>query len=230
MKDDNTKTKEIICSTARSIGASFPLAASIVHAWSEQESKKRWDNCQEFFKEIFSELKELKEEFKKIPYPDPDEMQGIISLTLEKVMREHREEKRKKFAEFFVKTTCMGKKITFDDKQFFLEILDELNESDLDLLIRIKNEGKFQLGNLNGFFRDPDFEELNRYIISFSKLESKGLIGEMDPPTGIVIHTRGSMENWENKWRLKCFEVLPKGKEFLDSLTISDVLKDENTT
>ena len=86
MGSDNTKIKEIICSTTRTLGASFPLAASIGQAWSEQESKKRWENCQEFFEEIFSELKELKEEFKKIPYSDPDEMQGIISLTLEIIL------------------------------------------------------------------------------------------------------------------------------------------------
>jgi len=232
MKDDNTKTKEIICSTARSIGASFPLAASIVHAWSEQESKKRWDNCQEFFEEIFSEMAELKEEFKKIHDSNPDETQHLLSLTLEKVMREHREEKRKKFAEFFVKTTCRGEKITFDEKRFFLEILDELNEFDLSLLILIKNNGKLKLGNLR--FQQvltKREEELSRYIVSISKLQSKGLIGETSF-SGVIDYnvSGGNPNDWQNRCLKPWFEVLPMGKKFLESLTVSDLLKDENPT
>lgn len=181
MENDNIKIKERMISAARSLGASFPVTASIVHGWNEWESNKRWEHCQQFFEEVFSKLKELEEKSGETPKLDSDEVRHLLSLTLDKVMREHREQKRKKFAEFFVKTTYMGKEITFDDKLFFLETLDELNEFDLSLLMRIlKDNGKLRFGDLTEHIVSvTKNEELSsRYVVSFSKLRNKGLIGK----------------------------------------------------
>jgi len=227
MEDDNTKIKEIICSTARSVGASFPGIASIAQGWNEWESSKRWKYFKQFVEETSLKFKKLDEKLDRKIDLDSEETRHLFSLTLDKVMREHREEKRKKFAEFFVKTTCMGEKITFDEKRFFLEVLDELNEFDLNLLKLIKENGKLKVQSLVNTEL-----ELGTHIVSISKLQSKGLIAETSPSSAdspYNLRKPLDKKNYQNRWIKKWFEVLPPGKKFLESLTISDLLKDENT-
>jgi hypothetical protein len=229
-----TKIKEKMTPTARIIGASFPVAASMVQLLNELEStqlKEHYRQVHDEFKEKLKELEEkvMEEKAKGISEVDPGELQHLLLLTLSKVMIEHREQKRKKFAEFFVKTSYMGKEITFDDKEFFLETLDELNESDLKLLKEIKNKGKLRSGDLlsQKVLAKKKDEELSKLIVSFNKLLNKGLIGKTGGHTGVIGYGV-SPGSWQSEWINEWFEVLHVGKKFIESITISDILKNEN--
>jgi hypothetical protein len=213
---NESKFTAIVKTGIRSIAASFPVAASLANAWSEWDANKKWEYVLEFFKEAerkFSEFEErinVQEQFLKT-----EEAPHLLTLTLEKVMREHREEKRKRFVEFFLNSLAIANTIEFDEKRYFLEVLDELDEYDIQILSLIKESGKIKIDKIKDL-------GLDKIIVSISKLQSRAIISETSRGKPVdTMGWTGNIDSWENRWRKKWFELLPIGKRFIEFLTLN---------
>ena len=68
-----------------------------------------------------------------------------------------------------------------------------------------------------GVMGDRSEENTSRLIVSLSKLEARGIIGETSDKSGVFAHW-GDADHWVNRWRKKVFQLLPFGAKFINSL------------
>ena len=202
--DIKEKLPAVIKCGIRSLAASFPGAASLATAWSEWDSEKRFNYVKGFFELTTQLFEEFDERIKEQEtYLASEEAPHLLSLVIEKVQREHREEKRKRFAKFFLEGLAVGDKVSFDEKRYFLELLDELNNFDFKILQDIFAANKLKVANI----KDIELDEL---VVCLSKLSSKGLIAETsgyelaDVDSILIV---GDKRDWYNVWRKKWFEL-----------------------
>ena len=216
----NELTKTIVKGGLRSIAASFPFAGSLAQAWSEWESIIRDQRIEEFFSNVNSQLASLHEKLK--PIEASSEFPALIERIVEKIQREPSASKRRLFAIVFLRSLLKGSGQHFDEKLSVIEVLDSLTESDLKIL------GAFSLGRrtqvdeivpTSSFSRDEEGlgQAISPLVVSLSKLESRGLIGET-VTLNRAFDYPDEASHWANRWRRKTYEILPFGKTVLESL------------
>ena len=111
--------------------------------------------------------------------------------------------------------------VDFDDKVSIFETLDSLTEQDMKVF------SVFATGNtvrVDQFYKNigirgsSEDEVLSKTVVSLSKLQARGVIGETTPATWDSIGGTGDPSAWFNAWRAKSFIILPFGKLFLKLL------------
>jgi hypothetical protein len=79
----------------------------------------------------------------------------------------------------------------------------------------IKDKKGIQLKNLASKL------QLDKYIISISKLQNNGLISETNQIRAEVsFGEEGDSKHWTNRWLNKWFQLIPSGEKFISFLII----------
>ena len=220
----NETTKAIVKGGLRSIAASFPFAGSLAQAWNEHESFIRDKRTEEFFNDLKIRFSSLEDKLKSVEnyLQTSGEFPALIERTIEKVQREASAAKRQMFAIALLRTLSKGTAQSFDEKVNIIEILDSLTESDLKTLKVFSNGQRTRVNELvsgSAFYRNEEAlgQDASPLIVSLSKLESRGLIGET-VPLNLAFDYPGDATHWVNRLRRRTYEILPFGKILLESI------------
>jgi hypothetical protein len=216
----------IIGVSLRSIASSIPVAASIANAWSEVEGKIRDRRINEYFDTLRLKLNQLEKEIEKVQnLLEPEEVAELIEKTISKILITTSEYKRTLFANIFVNSLIQWKNISHDTKISIIESLDLLTNQDLQILRHFKSGHIIRTDRLLNAFPElsgTKEERLSLLIVSLTKLESRGIVGETNMPSSDVYAGAGLPDRWTNRWLNKYYEILPFGDNFKNITEISD--------
>ena len=208
----------------RSISASVPVAASLAQAWNEYETHLQSKRIDTFFEDFRNELNNLSEklESSKNYIIESGEIPSFIERTIYKIRRENSDDKRKRFARLLSNIVTDQENASYDDKLTFIETLDTLTDQDI-LILSLFVPGQSILVNKlerNSLLKSiPHNDRMGIIVLSLSKLESRGIIGETDRHGNTAsLALWGDEKSWENRWRKKFMEILPHGVLFVKSL------------
>jgi hypothetical protein len=112
----------------------------------------------------------------------------------------------------------VGSELSYDEKSNFIETVDILNEQDIKILSIFKTSTVIRCKEiLDSNHSKSDPKAFSNIVNSFLKLESRGLIGEIERSN---YSTKGSIgvypstNSWQDKWRSKYMQITPTGKTF----------------
>jgi len=212
----NGSMGSIVISGLRSVAASFPGFASIAQAWNEAETELRNRRINLFFDQLGRDLMEIKDRIVQIEkelIPRKD-LHALLERTVEKVQREASDVKIRTYSQLLTNTIAFPIS-SYDEGINFIETLDTLTDQDLCLLMTFKDHPNIRV---DGLVEDSIFSnntaKMSRIIVSLSKLEGRGIIGESIDAGGALAWT-GDAQDWYNRWKRKSFELLPFGHQFL---------------
>lgn len=215
LKEKSIKHEDNIKIGVRSLSASFPGTASLAQAWSEYETKIKFERIDQIFENLKHEIDHIKK--LNLKFINTEEIPPLIERTIEKIKREVSEKKRKKFATLLANCMVLNKSISCDDKINAIETLDTLTEQDIKILALLPPSGSIFVDDLmkyNLFPDDNDLQRSSKFVVSLSKLESRGLISESTKKSSSYAGS-GTGSYWINRWRQKHIELLPYGSIFI---------------
>jgi hypothetical protein len=214
----------IVKAGLRSIATSIPIAGSFAQAWSEYESHAKSQRLDQFFDDMREIAAAMQGELTRVKQQieGSGEFAALLEKTLDSIQREVSVSKRRLFAQVLLNNVAAGNSRSYDDKTNLLDLLDDLNESDLVVLAKFDCERSLNIKAVllpvipeeTGAERNARLAPL---VISLTKLESRGLITE----TKTFIQSQNSFDGesrWDSKWEGKHCVMLPFGKMLLDSL------------
>lgn len=221
-KMENSKIENSIKFGLKTIAASFPVAASFAQAWSEYESKVQFERIQRFFDDFGRELDSIKDRVEKAEsyIKRSGEVPSQIERTVDRIRKEVSDRKRKIYAHLLSNLVTASETVIFDDKITFIDTLEALTDQDLTILSQFESEQQIRVSDfikkpiLKGISED---ERMSKLAVSFSKLESRGLISEAigHADQGVMARTYDSL-GWQEKFKDKYFELLPHGVAFIN--------------
>jgi hypothetical protein len=219
MSPDSTTphVARVAASGLRAVAASFPGAASLASAWSEWDTSRRFERVESFLHALAERLQRFATANERASITDPEESAHLLELVLERIQREHRDEKRRRYVEFFAENAVHPEKRTFDRKRLFIDLLDALGDDELRLLATFRTTSILRGDSVERVLGGVDLA-----ASSLARLSSLGLVAETTFPgesdMGPVIE--GRPDRWDNKLRYQWYELLPLGRDFVDSLTL----------
>jgi len=154
----------------------------------------------------------------------------LITRTVKKVLEGQREEKIKIFATVLSNCIFKGNDLSIIDKENCIDFCDDLNEVDLEIL-QILND--ILRGNCivigEKYYQNHDITEINvnKIIVSLSKLDSRGLIMLSESKMSIFDERNSNNEDIDKFKTLsdvayeKEYEILPYGQKLIGLITSS---------
>lgn len=110
----------------------LPFGGVLATAWTEWDTHRRSKNIEETMAELDTQLRSLGEAF-NAQRVGPEEMH-LLDIAIEKVQREHRETKRRRFAALIADAWSSGIGQPFEEKVRFLAALDEFDDLHVAIL------------------------------------------------------------------------------------------------
>jgi len=226
MKQDSPSN--LVKAGLRSVAASFAGFASVAQAWNEAEAMWRNDRTDRFFAQVADDMLLVKERIiamERDLTPRRD-LPALLERTVEKIQREASDEKIRRFARLLTNTIVEANTVSYDDGVNCIETLDSLTDQDIAVLAHFKQHQNIRVDSLvqDGVFNwapigqkapgGANYSKMSRMIVSLSKLESRGIIG-LSVEAGGMIATSGDRQHWYNQWKVKSFELLPFGAQFI---------------
>lgn len=222
--------EKYIKSGLRSIAASVPIAASLAHAWNEYEAITQYQRIEDFFYWLKGEIDLLKDKLNEVEnyIQHSGDVPPLIEDIVERVRKEKSERKRRYFGRLLLNTIIEGSKIAYEEKRILIETLDSITTKDLHVLHLFQENEQHLVEDLiismisrritppeivkNSLTPEKEFEVLSSLSVSFSKLQSRGLIAETVGPRDEGVMSRVYEKvGWQEKLKEKYFEILPYG-------------------
>lgn len=197
---------------AKAIIGEIPGLSAFLDVWNEHEAIEQERKLKLFLKAFVYAANANEKRFKALEndVKSVNERMDEFGRILKSVKEEVSESKVGLLSSFAINIFLSPE--NHDTKINLLLAFNELTETDFNILSVFGDKQtyrieKFVTGNLT-------FEDL---ILPFSKLESRGLIGET---SGKDMVTRIPHVNadWRDKWESKYYEILPAGKQLLKML------------
>jgi len=221
-KDEQNALAKIINGGLRSIGASFPVLASLGQAWSEYESiqtgkriSELMDNLKIKYEELSTRIGNLEEISERIR----EEFPSLLEITIDKVRKEFSQEKRELFADVLANLSLQQHE-SYDDKCAVLHSFDTLNPRDIDVLKLFKGKEESKAKDLDWHNLGLEGDNNQKYAelaSMLAKLESRGLIFTLRLHTGVIFSPR-DLETSIARISETKYRLLPLGKKLLSSL------------
>lgn len=130
-----SKSKFVISASVRAILSSAPFTGGLASMWADWDNQRRQGRVDEILKQIQNRLIELESQFN--PNQLRDSELHILEIGLEYASREHREWKRKLFANLLA-ASWIDLDQSFEDREHFLRALDEITPLELTLLSELE--------------------------------------------------------------------------------------------
>jgi hypothetical protein len=226
----DSELKERISLGLRLLVSEFPKPGinALVQAWSEWESNKRFERVDQLFREFLEIAKEHANEIESLKNDTAKQMEAsaILERVADYVQSEPSGTKRRILSSSFAHAIFISDGATYDEKVTLLDTVNWLTEQDLRILSLFTDENPVrQVGhmdeNLMGDFasREKDFEQrINPWIVSLSKLMSRGLVSETETYQGEHFPYSGNHNHWLQVWRRKTFAITPFGRTLIQSM------------
>ena len=147
----------------------------------------------------------------------------LLERTIEKVIRQTSDIKIEAYARLFSRYLSSNGGIRFENQVSVIEALDSLTDQDLSVLFYFRTGTVHRIDSIEQELRNSiegrDLVVLGAVGQSVSKLEARGILAEtsMEGTSNIFVGS-GPMDAWYNRWRQKRYELIPFGREFLDSI------------
>lgn len=213
----NVDLVNVVKAVGRSIGASSPGFATWVQAWNDHESLKLKRRVDNFWKAFVFEAQQNSQKLEAVEKSQDNLVSRLemIARILEHVRTEFSELKQGLYAAMAINClTVPDSEVSASAKMSAIDCLNQLNEQDLNVLHYFRKGQTIQVKNLTRNL------SLGQLVVSLSKQESRGLIGETSSKGGI--HTAAATQYWEDRWKHKFFELLPYGQQMVTLLEQSD--------
>ena len=204
----NNENWEIV---AKTVASAVPwVGGSVVTLWSELKAKKEARNLQRFLDALKEEasnnqakIDALRQDISSI-----EERLLLLEETVEHLGKEWDAKKVPLYAKLFLGNVTSGNPT--DKKVRRIEQLSELTCRDvayLDYLVRATST--VQICDIT--------EPLEDIILSFSKLEARGLIAETDHGNR-GIYSAAASQKWDERWKHKFYTATPIGRDLITTL------------
>ena len=203
--------KEIWETAAKTLASAVPwVGGPVVTLWSELKAQKEARNLQRFIDALKEEAlnHQTKIEALQQDTTSIEERLFLLEETVEHLCKEWDENKIKLYAKLFIGNVTSENNT--DKKVRRIEQLSELTLRDVSYLnLLAKATSTVQVCDIK--------EPLEDIILSFSKLEARGLIAETDHGNRGIFSTSASRK-WDDRWRHKFYTATPIGRELIATM------------
>ncbi len=152
MSDSNSKRDIIIQAGLQAIPY---IGGSLSTLYFGSKQEKRFERLVAFYKELKDEIESIKSPI-NLDAQNNDDLEAIIENINEKVETETRDEKIQLLKNFFVSTLLNPISNDFDDRKYFLEILDSMSVMECGILSFLyQNNQQVQIRSINKPGVDP---------------------------------------------------------------------------
>lgn len=178
MSDDKLTSKEKIELVVQAgLNAIPTIGGSLSAIYFGAKQEKRFKRIENFYNGLKNDFDKFKDKVKNLDEQNKEELTGIIEEINENVETDYTEEKLEYFKNCFYNTLSDISKGSYGKRKYFISILGELTELDIQVLINLHkaNEGDGYVPNTtNKEGNNPEFigtlEKLKSYGLIYSKL------------------------------------------------------------
>lgn len=198
--------------------AAVPVLGPLMALWNEHESEELSRRVERFWQAFIYEAQFNDTRFQKIEknLQNAQEMIAILQRAEHHAEFDPSETKQQAYAVAAANAIAAGSDVPRDTKLSIIDTLNELTETDLKVLQHFTGPRPQKVGELPGA---ANSNELGTLVVSLSKLESRGLIGQTESRRAINMDSwAGDVKRWDNQWRARYYELLPFGKQFVEML------------
>ncbi|ARZ63908.1 hypothetical protein [Bacillus thuringiensis] len=175
------------------------IGGAISTSFYGYQKEKKLKRLESFYNELSEEMVALKTaEQNSSATLDMDELLSIIEDLNKKVEREHIEEKRNYFKTYFINNILHPKRVDYDNKKFFLDILAKMTLIECNSMLHLYNEfGRVTIdsvmsGASSNFQKLGAMHRLQSYgFIEMEERFKPGFMGEMTHDTYLSITDYG---------------------------------------
>ena len=162
-----THKMDLVLSAIRSIGASFPVASSIVNAWNEYSTNAQISKCQIMVESLAIEINQIKDSIER----DKADCAQVFELGMRKCLDDPDQAKATLYS-VLIAQFCDGSA----DRDTAMNLIYEaetLLEYDLQILAKIRGG---RVDSTFNFDEQTDRVTVSKCQASIKKLEGKGLV------------------------------------------------------
>jgi hypothetical protein len=207
----------------RSLGASFPVFASLGQAWSEHDAYRTGERIEEFFRHMKNEVERIASRLHiqaDAVTQVRDEILSLLEISIEKVRKEFSDDKRRVYARVFVNLAIRQRELSYEEKVSILHELDTLTTQDLRILRLFDKKLELSVKELDwgslGLSGDQN-QQLAHLASSLAKLESRGLLLTAFTHSGVLTIPNG-LEEWSARWVQTRYRLLPLGQAVIEAM------------
>lgn len=143
-------------------------ALSTLYFGTKQE--KRFKRLESFYEELASDINRFNLSLPGLQKENEEELIAIIEQLNEKIETENRVEKREFFKRYFINLLSIDNETNYDQKRYFLDILDSLNIIDIQLLKLIQDNKNVLVSDIKGT------EDVYEIVGSIGRLKNYGFL------------------------------------------------------
>lgn len=200
---------DMVLSAIRSVGASFPVASSLVNAWNDYSTNAQIEKCHSMIEALAEEIAGIKQDIDR----DEKDCAQVFELGLRNCLNDPDIAKAALYSSIIAQF-CDGSA----DKDTAINLIYEaetLLQYDLEVL------GKIKGGRVDSTFHFD--EQTNRTVVSkcqasIKKLEGKGLVGRGGENSLSFERMYENGQSWPYTFYREYYMVLHQGKALLAAL------------
>jgi len=198
---------DLVLSAIRSVGASFPVASSVVNAWNEHAGRLQEEKCKTLIRDLSERVQALENRICRTEA----ECAKVFELALNYALRDPNVEKMPAYAGIVV-SFCEGTADEDAAMNLIYEI-ESLLPFDIDSLAHIYPQKR--IDSAFRFDERSSQQDVSKCQASVKKLEAKGLvgIGGESATTFPRLYEHGS--EWPFTFYQQYYKVLPPGRLLL---------------
>lgn len=201
----------------RAAATTVPALAPFIQVWNEHEAVELSRRVDRFWMAFVNEAKLCGRRLEAMErsVESVAESLQVIQEALASARRDSVPEKQEMLGKAAARMVAAGQTVHHDTKLSIIDALDSLTLSDIQCLRGLRGHERVKVAALA-----PDYnsKRLGELVLSLSKLESRGLIGQTDGPDSDTNAWTGSAERWDNQWRQRFYCVLPAGDAMLEAI------------
>ena len=201
---------DLVLSATRSVGASFPIASSLVNAWNEYAGAAQVQKCEALIETLAKQLEGIQERADRTE----KECADVFALGLRYAINDPDYAKANLYATL-IASFCEGS-VDRDAAMNLIYECETLLPYDLETLGRLRGgrvDSTFQFGE------STDRAGVSKCQSSIKKLESKGLIGAGGEGQFPMEREYENPRAWPYTFFQEYYRVLPQGEALLEAIT-----------
>ncbi len=201
------KQIDLVLSAIRTVGASFPVASSLVNAWNEHSSKQKEEKILLLIRDLSEKLERLET---AISRPE-NECSEIFQLGLEYAQKEPHKEKISIYSSLI--TAFCTNQIDKDAVSNLIYECETILPYDLETLEKLSKISR--VDEAFRFDEESNIEEVSKRQSSIKKMESKGFLvatGDITPDMHRVYEQRNL---WPFNFFVQFYALMHNGQVLL---------------
>lgn len=194
-----------------------PPLAPLIQVWNEHEAIELSRRVERFWQAFVNEAQLNGRRFEALENSVEyvAESVQLLQAALHSARGQSVEDKQEMLGKAAASMIAAGTALTRDGKLSIIDALDSLTARDIEWLKSFAGGQRVKVATLSRYLND---EKMGSLVLSLTKLESRGLIGQTDRPSVDTNAWTGSAERWDNQWRQRYYQLLPAGTQLLKAI------------